>query len=370
MSNFGVHIVLLAVVIALALTIAPEEPEWIQSDETTFTTNNNMARFVGGDGQTMLTGHWYYNGQSFADEKNKQQSLPVVILACGMGLAQSSGLMNFIDAFQSAGMAVFTFDYATFGQSDGFPRHLIHPESHVADIQAAIQMIQQLPHKEVDRMNLDIEKIGLWGTSLGGGHVLRAVASAKDSPVKAVVSQIPHLASGFESVVLGGLSRTPLIVLQGLSKFLLGLVRWSLYRMVGKPSYFPIVGAPGSAAMLQDPGDEQGYLEYLAPSPTNKIGWKNVAITISGLYIVFGYRPLNTVAAITNTPVLLVAAENDTLCPARYVQQASTMVEGSEFYMVPNAGHFDVYAGSKLEDMLEVETAFLKKHLFKKKCPP
>jgi pimeloyl-ACP methyl ester carboxylesterase len=208
---------------------------------------------------------------------------------------------------------------------------------------------------------IDATKIGLWGTSLGGGHVLKVASENNNDPsIRAVVSQVPHLASGFESVVLGSLSRAPMVSLQGLGMFVLGLFKWSLFRIMGKTAYYPIVRQQGSAAMLQDPGDEEGYLVgLLASPPKNDNGWKNAATTVSGLYIVFAYHPLNIVTSI-DAPVLLIAAEEDKLCPAKYVQQAKQLIKGAEFFMVPNTGHFDVYKGKKLQEMLRRKWAFSK----------
>jgi pimeloyl-ACP methyl ester carboxylesterase len=61
--------------------------------------------------------------------------------------------------------------------------------------------------------------------------------------------------------------------------------------------------------------------------------------------------------------VLLIAAEKDTLCPAKYVQQAQQLIKGAAFFMVPNAGHFDVYKGKELQEMLTAQVGFFKKHL-------
>jgi cephalosporin-C deacetylase-like acetyl esterase len=39
---------------------------------------------------------------------------------------------------------------------------------------------------------IDPERIGIWGTSFAGGHVL--VVAATDRRVRAIVSQVPHRA--------------------------------------------------------------------------------------------------------------------------------------------------------------------------------
>ena len=69
------------------------------------------------------------------------------------------------------------------------------------------------------------------------------------------------------------------------------------------------------------------------------------------------------------TPTLLIAAQDDTLCPAKYVKKAHALIAGSEYYEVgssnnhANGGHFDIYGGKELQDSLEREVAFFQKHL-------
>ena len=118
--------------------------------------------------------------------------------------------------------------------------------------------------------------------------------------------------------------------------------------------------------MMQNPGDLEGYFQNLAP-PSNLIhhhGWSNAATTESGLEIVLSYRPLSNVESIPNSlPVLYVAAEEDTLCPASYIEKAHQRTPNSELLFMHNTAHFDVYNGDELTQVLAREVAFFKKHL-------
>lgn len=371
----AIYAIILAIVVAVSLTISPEQPF-----QSPLIAKTQAVEYIGGDGKTTLRGHWYYSNQSSASATSS--SSPVIIMAHGFGLTQDQGLQSYVQAFQQAGMNVFTFDYATFGQSDGLPRHQISPFDHVADLRATIDMIAKNEHKS----SIDVSRIGLWGTSLGGGHVLQYSSDQThiNSSIKAVVSQVPHLASGMESVVIPSLtSGNPLDAIKGLGYFTLGLIKWSLYTLfLNKPAYYPMVGLPGSAAMMQNPGDYSGYLKLAQQTETpkstatsmsmstgiNADGWTNAAIIVGGFKVVLQYRPLSHVDSIV-TPTLLIAAQDDTLCPAKYVKEAHALIAGSEFYEVgssnnhANGGHFDIYEGKELQDSLEREVAFFQKHL-------
>uniref|UniRef100_A0A7S3VE21 Serine aminopeptidase S33 domain-containing protein n=1 Tax=Chaetoceros debilis TaxID=122233 RepID=A0A7S3VE21_9STRA len=380
----AIYAIALAVMVAVSLTISPEEPF-----QSPLVAKTKAVEYIGGDGKTTLRGHWYYSNKS--SKSSQSSSSPIIIMAHGFGLTQDQGLQSYVQAFQQAGMNAFTFDYATFGQSDGLPRHQISPFDHVADLRATIDMIttknENKSSTDVDvDVDVDATRIGLWGTSLAGGHVLQYSSDQThiNSAVRAVVSQVPHLASGMESVVIPSLtSGNPLDAIKGLGYFALGLIKWSLYTLfLNKPAYYPMVGLPGSAAMMQNPGDYSGYLKLAqqtempkstaastaASTGTNADGWVNAAIVVGGLKVVLQYRPLSHVESIV-TPTLLIAAQDDTLCPAKYVKKAHALIAGSEYYEVGSSnnhahgGHFDIYGGKELQDSLEREVAFFQKHL-------
>ena len=196
---------LLIVVIAIALRNAPGAPmhtyfaderttKEAPKDQPSFSVNaQGVVRFVGGDGITRLTGHIHHR------EQNDDTTAPVVIMAHGLGYSADCGLTPFIEAFQEAGFAVFTFDYATLGASDGFPRHEVFPQRQVGDLQAAVTAVAQ----HGDQLGVDSSRIVLWGTSLGGGHVISAAATLHDRPsmIRAVVSLVPNLGSPLESAL-------------------------------------------------------------------------------------------------------------------------------------------------------------------------
>ena len=57
-----------------------------------------------------------------------------------------------------------TFDYRSFGLSAGEPRQVVSVRRQLADIRAAIAYLRSRPEVDPDR-------VALWGSSLGGGHV-------------------------------------------------------------------------------------------------------------------------------------------------------------------------------------------------------
>jgi cephalosporin-C deacetylase-like acetyl esterase len=80
------------------------------------------------------------------------------------------------------GIAALVFDYRNLGVSDGEPRQHLDPWAQIRDYQNAISYLERVDGIAPDR-------IGAWGISYSGGHVL--ITAATDPRVKAIVSQIP-----------------------------------------------------------------------------------------------------------------------------------------------------------------------------------
>lgn len=108
--------------------------------------------------------------------------LPVVVMAGGWCYVKELVQPDYARAFVQAGFAALVFDYRNFGTSDGEPRWHINPWDQIEDYKNALSYVER-------REELDAERIGVWGISYSGGHVL--VLAATDPRVKCAVSNIP-----------------------------------------------------------------------------------------------------------------------------------------------------------------------------------
>lgn len=325
-----------AALVAIILALSPGFDEWQSSNPKVDRSKYHIfGRSLGLAGQLHLP-------------DDTVVKPPVIVVALGLGLVQESQAMqNFVDAYKQAGFAVFTFDYATFGASLGLPRHQVHPQNHIRDLNAAIAYVKTLDSA------VDVHRVGLWGSSLGGGHVL--MANDKES-VRAVVSLVPHVASGFEGIVNTVLNNPgPSIV--ALCSISAALLEAAIFSIIGKTTYIPLHGEPGSAAMMQNPGDDEGYGKLVA----NTVQWNNAA-TVSSVLAVLLYRPLNQIETLTPAATLIVTASDDTLCSAAAAKRAAQMME-AQYLELPHAQHFDIYDGKLFEEVVDASISFYKKHL-------
>jgi uncharacterized protein len=103
---------------------------------------------------------------------------PAIISARGFGSVKEFVNPGFAARLNREGYIALGFDYRGLGESGGVPGRLI-PADHVEDIRSAMTFLQTVPE-------VDPNKIGLLGDSMGGAHVL--MAAALDKRAKCVVS--------------------------------------------------------------------------------------------------------------------------------------------------------------------------------------
>ena len=107
-----------------------------------------------------------------------------VVLAHGFCGTMDAGLFPYAEAFAKAGFHALVFDYRGFGLSDGTPRQYVSVSRQKRDWARAIYKIRS--HADVDA-----DRIGLWGISFSGGHVIHM--AYKDPTIRAVVAQVPAI---------------------------------------------------------------------------------------------------------------------------------------------------------------------------------
>lgn len=107
---------------------------------------------------------------------------PAVVLAGGWCYVRELVMPYYAEAFASAGIAALVIDYRNLGSSDGEPRQHLDPWAQVRDYQNALSFLERTD-------GIDGDRLGAWGISYSGGHVL--ILAATDPRVKAIVSQIP-----------------------------------------------------------------------------------------------------------------------------------------------------------------------------------
>lgn len=159
---------------------------------------------------------------------------PAILMVHGWGGVQDALTLPFYAPFNDAGYAVMTFDYVGWGQSDGAPRNVINPWHRERDVENALQHLRELTQ-------IDPCRIVLWGTSFGGGHVVRL--AARHPELLGAITQVPML-DGMAAVKAVPPLRMARFGLSGLMDLLRGK----------KPIYLPVVAGEGEWSSMDRDG--------------------------------------------------------------------------------------------------------------------
>lgn len=143
----------------------------------------------------------------FSPKEAGDKALPTVVMSHGWG-GTAQQLRPDAALFAKAGYLVVTFDYRGWGASEGrvvltkaaprgktgepFSAEVKELREYVDPLEQTADLLNVL-HWVQGEKQCDGKRIGLWGSSYSGGHVV--YAAARDPRVKATVSQVPALDS-------------------------------------------------------------------------------------------------------------------------------------------------------------------------------
>ncbi|WP_028602789.1 alpha/beta hydrolase [Ottowia thiooxydans] len=244
--------------------------------------------------------------------------LPTVIMAPGFGGLIQHSAQQYAEAFAQGGLAALIYDHPRFGISDGTPRQDVDPVLQRRTYRDAISFAETLPELASDR-------IGLWGSSYGGGHVIEV--AAQDRRVRCVVSQVPTI-SGFQQArrrMTGDAMKAMRVRfdadragrLQGKPPTVLPLVSID----PAKPGYF---------------NTQAAYDNYMLPGFVNEI-------TLRSLEMGWENEPAINIARISPTPLLMIVADEDEATPSDLALGAYSQALEPKKLLIVKGGHFSPY---------------------------
>lgn len=270
-------------------------------------------------------------------EPGGEGPFPVIVMAHGLGGTREMRLDAFAERFSGAGFACMVFDYRHFGSSEGHPRQWLDIGRQLQDWSSAIAFVRQQENCRADR-------VVLWGTSFGGGHVL--VAAAEDQQVAAVIAQCPFTDGIASALAMDWRSsvKVTAIAVCDLIRAAVGM----------SPLFVPAAGPPRSAALMTAPDSLPGYLA-LVPAET---GFDNRVAARCALGII-PYRPGRRAAQLA-CPVLFCVCEGDSVAPARAALRHAKKAPRAEVCLYAHR-HFDIYVGAGFEGAVADQLAFLRR---------
>ncbi|KAJ5738504.1 alpha/beta-hydrolase [Penicillium malachiteum] len=259
---------------------------------------------------------------------NGQAPYPTVVSGPGFGGVKEIMLGAYAGALADAGIACLVVDFVGYGASSGTPRQDIRPFDQVQTLRDALTALGEDPEKR-----FDVQRLGIWGTSLCGAHAL--VIAATDPRIKAAVAIIPHIhiepsAKPPSFMTEQDLDADPLPTIQ-------------------------VFGKPGDLAVMTSDGSFEWSEKMTKEAPS----FKN-EVTIRSLRQMVEYN-ISKYAKDVNLPLLVLTAVDDSITPAEKIHKALQGARQVEIKDFPGT-HFELFSNF-MQDTVVLTVNWLKSKL-------
>ncbi len=276
------------------------------------------------------------SAEVFAPRNPESGKHPTIVMSHGWG-GTAEALTSDAVAFARAGYLVVAIDYRGWGKSDsrlvGVGKPELRDGKLVAEVKEVREVVDPLD-QTTDIMNAiswvageelcDQDRIGLWGSSLSGGHVV--YVAARDPRVKAFVSQVGSMDG-----------------------------RW----VINNPQLRDYTFGQGTART-------RGQIEY--PKPGEKFG------TLTGAPVMekfIGYAPIEDIDRCQDCAKLFIIAENEELFDnkdhAILAHERATGIK--ELVTIKGIKHYGIYNEARRQAQREA-LAWFDQHLKQSKPAP
>ncbi len=269
-------------------------------------------------------------------EIKTRDKLPAIVLCAGTGGTKGGTQARLAPLFAEKGYIVLAFDYRGWGQSESQLKAIeqqpapdanndmtikvkalrwqMNYTDQTADIRAAISFIAGEPH-------VDPNRIGLWGSSYGGGLV--TWVAGNDPRVKCVAAQVPGMAG----------TRTPAAIKNA-------------YDLASKQARGEVEPVPVETGKLT------GKMATYANMRVNPV--KNIGFSAT------------EAATKINVPALFVLAENEELSSNAIVEAVLKSLQErhvpSSIHVIKGITHYGVY-GEGFDEATRVEMEWFAQYL-------
>jgi len=261
------------------------------------------VRIPTGDGLE-LAGWWY--------EPDGEGPHPAIVMSHGFSALKVMGLGAVAERFVAAGFATVVYDHRNYGDSDGSVRHESDPWQQVHDMRDVITWTMANDAVDADR-------VGIWGTSYAGGHVL--TVGGLDRRIGAVVSQVP--------LVRGDQTYLSWVPEKARERFAARLDADRAARARGEAPQMVTAAVPGSETE-----------EWV--SATDDGSYAN-EVTLRSFEMLREYEPESFISRVSPTPLLMVIAANDTQTPTAWQREAFAQATEPKRLVELDCRHYDPY---------------------------
>jgi len=273
---------------------------------------------------------------------------PVAVMAGGWCYVKELAQPLYAQEFVRNGMAALVFDYANMGESEGQPRQHINPWQQIENYRDAISYVET-------RDDVDANRIGVWGISYSGGHVL--ILAATDPRVRCAVSNVA-VVNGLDSMrrTHGAIRFRDLeetILKDRRERFKTG--EYGYLAMSTRNPQSEISTWP----LAEVTGPFEDYKATTSPNHEHRS-------TIASVGHLLDYNVEPFVRRIINVPVMMTIAENDDITLWDQEQAAFNLIPNptKKLVVFPSTSHMTLYSDkSRLQIAAETHRSWFVDHL-------
>lgn len=261
--------------------------------------------------------------------------VPGVVLCHGFTGIKELILPDYGRGFARAGIAALAFDYRGFGESGGTRGRLV-ARRQIEDIHNSVTFMETLTE-------VDPRRVGLWGTSYGAANAM--VAAAADLRVRCVAAQVGFADGGRRMRERPPEETAPVRA----------LIEQERRKRV----------LTGSSTMVE-PLQILNDADSVAFFTVARQEFPGLAEPISMEFMesTFQHRPIAVVDALAGRPLLLVAAEFDTVTPASEFEALYIAAsEPKRLVVIPGIRHYQIYSGEPLERSIAESAGWFVRYL-------
>lgn len=290
-------------------------------------------------------------GNLFLPKKMKDgEAHSAIIVGHPMGAVKEQSANLYATKMAERGFVTLSIDLSFWGESEGEPRNTVSPEIYAEDFSAAVDFLGTRPF--VDRNH--IGAIGICGS---GSF---AISAAKIDPRLKAVATVSMYDMGAAN--RNGLGHS--LTLEQRKRIIAEAAEQRYTEFLGGETRYTS-GSVHELTEKSNPVEREFYEFYRTPrgevTPAGATPETTTHPTLSSNVKFMNFYPFADIEAISPRPLLFIAGEN--AHSREFSEDAYRLAaEPKELYLVPNAGHVDLYDRTSLIPFDKLET-FFRTHL-------
>jgi uncharacterized protein len=257
--------------------------------------------------------------------------LPAIVVGHPMGAVKEQSADLYATKMAEQGFVTLSIDLSFWGESEGKPGHLVAPDIYSDDFSAAVDFLST-------QSSVDKERIGAIGVCGSGSFVISA---AKIDPRLKAIATVSMYDMG--AAFRNGLKHS--VTLEQRKEFIQKATAQRLVEFAGGETQY-IPGTVNELNENTDPIQREFYDFYRtsrgAYTPKGQQAELTTKPTLSSAVKFMNFYPFNDIDTISPRPMLFITG--DKAHSREFSEDAYKRAgEPKELYIVPNAGHVDLY---------------------------